>query len=88
MSTSTTELEYIPMSHGVKEGVYVQKFLNKFFLKQAFRKMQMLGANKTSLTLTNDLESQNQTNHIDVIYHHIRELVEDGEREINGYLVY
>ena len=39
----------------------------------------MLGDNKTSLTLTKNLESQNQTKHIDVIYHHIQRLIKDGE---------
>ena len=42
----------------------------------------MLGDNKTSLTLRKDLKSQNQTKHINVIYHHIRELMEDGELRI------
>ena len=37
----------------------------------------MLGDNKTSFTLIKDPESQNHTKHIDVIYHHIRELVEN-----------
>ena len=39
----------------------------------------MLSDNKTSFTLTRDLESQNSTKHIDVMYHHVRELMENGE---------
>lgn len=42
----------------------------------------MLGDNETSLTLTRDPESQNRTKHIDVMHHHVRGLVEDGELAI------
>ena len=42
----------------------------------------MLGDNETSLTLTKDPESQNRTKHIDVMHHHVRGLVEDGELAI------
>ena len=42
----------------------------------------MLGDNETSLTLTRDSESQNRTKHIDVMHHHLRGLVEDGELAI------
>lgn len=41
--------------------------------------MNILENNKTSLTLTKDFESQNQTKYIDVIHYHIRELVEQKE---------
>ena len=42
----------------------------------------MLGDNETSLTLPKDLKSQNGIKYINVIHHHIRELVDDGELEI------
>ena len=42
----------------------------------------MLSDNKTSLTLTKDPKSQNQIKYIDVIYHHLRGLVEDRELTI------
>lgn len=47
------------MSHREREGVWVQKFLNKLLSEQAMGKIEMLGDNETSLTLTKDLESQN-----------------------------
>ena len=39
----------------------------------------MLGDNETSLTLTKVPESPNHIKHIDVMYHQIQELVENGE---------
>ena len=70
------------MSHGAREGVWIRRFLNELLPEQAVRRMEMLGDNETSLTLTRDPESQNRTKHIDVIHHHVRGLVEDGELAI------
>ncbi len=42
----------------------------------------MLEDNKTSLILTKDPESQNRTKYINLMYHHIGELVDVGELEI------
>lgn len=45
--------------------------------------MKMLGDyNEKSFTLTRDLQSQKQTKHIDVIYHHIYGLEEDKKLAI------
>ena len=44
--------------------------------------MEILGDNKTSLTLAKDPESQNCTNHIDIIHHNIQRLVHDEELRI------
>ena len=79
ISTSTSEAEYVAMSHGAREGVWIRRFLNELLPKEAIRRIEMLGDNETSLTLTKDPESQNRTKHIDVMHHHVRELVENGE---------
>lgn len=39
----------------------------------------MLGDNETSLILTRDLESQNYTKYIDVMYYYVQKLIENGE---------
>lgn len=44
--------------------------------------MEMLGDIEISLTLTKDPESQNCTEHINVMHYHVQELIEDGELEI------
>ena len=76
------EFEYVAMSHRMREEVWIQRFLNKLFLKQAIKKMKMLRDNKTNHTLTRDLENQNRTKHINMIYYHIQGLVEDRELRI------
>ena len=45
--------------------------------------IEMLDDNETSLILTKNLKSQNWTKHIDVIYHNVQKLVEDGELVMN-----
>lgn len=42
----------------------------------------MLGDNETSLSLMKNLEIQNCTKRINMIYHHITEIVEGGKLEI------
>lgn len=39
----------------------------------------MLGENETSLTLTRDPKSQNQTKYIDVMHYYVRGLIKDGK---------
>ena len=59
------------ISHKVRDGVWIQRFLNELLTEQALRKIEMLGNNKMSFTLIKDRESQNCTKHIDVIYYHV-----------------
>lgn len=77
--TSTSKAEYIAVSQGAREAVWIQQFLNELLPDQAVREMRMLKDNKTSLTLTRDPESQNRTKHIDVIHHHVQGLMKDGK---------
>ena len=44
--------------------------------------MGMLDDNEMSLILTRNPESQNRTKHIDVMYHYVRELMENEELAI------
>ena len=67
------------VSQGAREGVWIRRLLNELLLNKAVREMKMLGDNKMSLTLMRDPESQNRMKHIDIMYHYVRGLVEDGE---------
>ena len=69
--TTTSEAEYTVISYGARKRVWVRRLLNEILLEQAVRKMEILGNNKTSFTLTKDLESQNCTKQINIIYHHV-----------------
>ena len=82
VSTSIFEAKYVAMSHRARESVWIRRLLNELLPDQAIRRMEMLGDNETSLTLTRDPESQNRTKQIDVIYHHVRESVENRDLAI------
>ena len=74
-----SKAKYVAISDGAKHRMWVRRFLNKLLPKQVVRKMEMLGDNKTSLTLTKDSKSQNRTKHIYVMHHHVQGLVKKGE---------
>ena len=77
-----SETKYVAMSHGSRDGVWIQKFLNKLLSEQTVKKIEILSDNETSFTLIKDMKSQNYTKHINVMYHHVRGLVQDGELRI------
>ena len=83
VSTSTSEVKYVAVSQGAREGVWIQQFLNKLLPENVVREIKMLGDNETNLTLTKYPKSQNRTKHIDVMHHHVHELEEDGELAID-----
>lgn len=70
------------MSNKASKGTWFQRFLNKLLLEQSIKKIEMMGDNKTSLTLMKDSESQNCIKHINVIYYDIQGFVEDRELKI------
>lgn len=59
------------MNYSIREGIWIQKFLNKLLLKQVIRRIKMFGGKEKCLMLTKDLESQKYTKYINVIYHYI-----------------
>lgn len=67
------------MSNGVKDGIWIQILLNELLPEQTIKKMKIFDNNKMSLILTRDPESQNHTEHINLMYHHVQRLVEDRE---------
>lgn len=67
---------YKPRYQGQNLDISIN-FLNKLLLDNIIKEIKMLGNNKTSLTLTKNFRSQNHTKHIDIIYYHIHELIDD-----------
>lgn len=82
ISISISEAKYVAVSQGTREEIWIQQILNELLSEDMIREMKMLDNNETSLTLTKDLESQNQTKHIDIIHYPVRRLMKDGELAI------
>ena len=79
VATSTTEAEYVGLTEAAKTVVWLTRWLNEL----AFRKpndapIQLLGDNKASLALVKNPEYHQRTKHIDIQYHYVRQVYEDG----------
>jgi hypothetical protein len=77
VSLSTTESEYVAVTHGSKEAVWLQSLLSHVF--GPFKDPTTLFSdNQSAIALTRDHQYHARTKHIDVRYHWIRWVVEQG----------
>ena len=87
IATSTTEAEYVGLCNAAKEAVWIRHFLQDVGCsKYAAGKSQatrILGDNQSALRLTTNPEFHAKSKHIDIQYHYIRELLEDGAIEVD-----
>ena len=77
VSLSTTESEYVAATHGMKEGLWLRSLLAKIF--ELFTDTTTLFSdNQSAIALTRDHQYHARTKHINVHYHFIRWVVENG----------
>jgi hypothetical protein len=73
----TTESEYIVAMHGMKEGLWLKSLLSEIF--SPFNSpITMFSDNQATIALTCDHQCHAQTKHINMRYHWIRWVVEEG----------
>nr|GEY09800.1 retrovirus-related Pol polyprotein from transposon TNT 1-94 [Tanacetum cinerariifolium] len=77
---STTEAEYMAMIETVKEAIWLQGLLGELGIKQRF--VTMHSDSQSALHLVKNQVYHARTKHIDVRYHFIREILEEGEVRI------
>jgi hypothetical protein len=85
ISTSTTEAEYIGLCNAAKEAVWIRKFLRdvgRGIYAGGTHATRMLGDNQSALRLVANPEFHSKSKHIDVQYHYVRELLEDGTIDV------
>ncbi|MCO5581095.1 hypothetical protein L7F22_034971 [Adiantum nelumboides] len=76
VALSTTEAEYISASEASKEAIWLARLCSEFGMPD---KAPMLGCdNQSAICLANNAMFHARTKHIDVRYHFIREVLEDG----------
>ena len=88
ISTSTTEAEYVGLCNAGKEAVWIRNFLRDIgrdVYAGGTRATRVLGDNQGALRLVANPEFHSRSKHIDVQYHYIRELLEDGTITV-GYV--
>ena len=74
---STTEAEYIGIIEAVKEALWLRRLVAKMGVKQCM--VSLHSDSQSAIHLTLNLVYHARTKHIDVRFHRIRELVEEGE---------
>jgi hypothetical protein len=77
VSLSTTESEYVAAMHGGKEALWLRSLISEVFgsIKEP---TTLFSDNQAAISLTRDHQYHARTKHIDVRYHWIRWVVEQG----------
>ena len=78
---STCEAEYVALSMSAREGLYLRQLARELGIR-GDGPVIILGDNECANLLTGDTVTNQRTKHIDVRYHHIRQLVQDKVLEV------
>src|SRR4051812_32800031 len=80
ISTSTTEAEYVGLCNAAKEAVWLRNLLENLGRGRYAGEQATLvqGDNQGALRLVGNPEFHARSKHIDVQYHYVRELLEEG----------
>ena len=82
VSTSTTEAEYIAQCQASKQLVWAGRWLQQLGFRES-GPIELLCDNQGAIALIKNPENHSRTKHIDVQYHYVREVVEDGLVQIS-----
>lgn len=81
VALSTAEAEYISVTNGACHAVWLRRMLKE--LKHGQKTpTTILCDNKSAIALTNNPVFHGRSKHIDIKYHYVRELVKEGEVEL------
>lgn len=78
VALSTTEAEYIALTEGAKQVIWLRRFLQDLNFEQS-QPTSMRSDNLGAITLSHDATYHARTKHINVAYHFIREKVTSNE---------
>jgi hypothetical protein len=78
VAASSTEGEYMALSHTVKQGLWLRNFLIEIGLNLDEYSIEMNVDNTGTIDLSKDPRFHSRTKHIPIHHHFVRERVEDG----------
>jgi hypothetical protein len=78
MALSTTEAEYMALTHATQQVLWMFSFMSEIRFTRKFPAM-LHGDNAASIALTLNTKGHACTKHIDIRHHYIRERVAEGE---------
>ena len=81
ISLSTTESEYVAAMHGMKEALWLRSLISEVFGKLGDA-TTMFSDNQSAIALARDHQYHARTKHIDVRYHWIRWVIEQGSVQL------
>lgn len=78
---STTESEYVAATHATKEAIWIRSLISQIF-DTVLTTTPLFSDNKSAIALTTDHKYHGRTKHIDIRYHFIRWVVEEGKIQL------
>ena len=81
VALSTTEAEYIALTHAAKQLTWIRRLLNEISLEQR-DPTAICCDNLSTITITCDVTYHVHTKHINIYYHYIREKVASNEASL------
>ena len=78
VSLSTTESEYVAASHATKEALWLRSLIGEVFAPLA-EPTTIFSDNQSAIALSKDHQYHARTKHIDIRFHFIRWVVENGQ---------
>ncbi|PPQ85111.1 hypothetical protein CVT26_005400 [Gymnopilus dilepis] len=77
ISLSTTESEYVAVTYASKEALWLRSLISQLF-DTTLTSTTLFSDNQSAITLTKDHQYHARTKHIDIRFHFIRWIVENG----------
>jgi hypothetical protein len=77
VSLSTTESEYVAVTHAAKEGLWIRSLLSQLFPGK-LDPTTLFSDNQSAIALAKDHQYHARTKHIDIRFHFIRYVIENG----------
>ena len=81
VTLSTAEAEYVAAMHAAKEAVWLKRFLGEVF-QPIKEPIPLFCDSQSAIALTQDGSHHTRMKHIDIQYHYIRYVVQDGKIKI------
>jgi hypothetical protein len=86
VATSSCESEYIALSTCCKQGQWIAQVFRDLgfpkYIGKDTNKVQMMGDNQGAIALTKNPHLHERSKHIDVCYHFVRDLAEQGRLDV------
>ena len=84
ISLSTTELEYVTMTHGTKEAIWMCMFLGEVLCPLS-KPMLVYCNNQSAIAVAKDNQFHARMKHIDIWYHFIHKVITWNIIEVRYY---